>query len=552
MVETRQQKAAKEAKKRKGSRKGRRSSCGSATPGRRRGNRAQLLSLRSSAASANIGSSTSSSSGGGNQLRRSSRIAENNGASEGGENIDPNTSSSSPKDTSSSSAKTANTVSRRSPLASISDDTVTNNGSAPAGGEMDEEQEGEGDEEQEGEVDDDLPDESELVKQFGQQYADKILLAQKQIQSRKNSGAENPGFLPTYHRDPVPWKKQLGTWARKQREDYKRKKLSAKRIKVLEKIGFQWSESNDQKWDYRYAQLLEFRRKFQHCNVPRSYKNKKLVNWVKDQRSKCKDPDRRKMLTNIGFVWQPLNKEWEDTFALLGEYKVDHHGDCNVPRDCVYKNKKLGVWLHNQRTKCEDPVRRKMLTNIGVNWQVYNANPRKKEEQHRSENAPAQNVSTVKTSTTVPESQELAERAVKEAENLNSSLATLLWSVHFVSLFEDRESNSHWRFRINNHEERRTFLKTSQAHYMTSDNKRLDLGKNIIFFYLLIDDDGELLFAGVDHSGKKFVEVEVEGGVSLSNCLKHCMKVQEERAGDILVCFSIQLMTPGSTEEAKT
>ena len=470
-------------------------------------------------------------------MRRSARINEgkNSGAIEGGENIDPNTNtscSSSPNNATSS----ATTDSPRSPLTSNRDDTnATNNGSAPVGGGGVEEQEGEG------QVDDVLPKWDELVELVGDEdYANNLRKAQKLIQNRQKSGEDSPGFLPTYYnsRGRDAWKKKLGTWAGNQRTLYHNNELSAERIKVLELIGFVWS---DPSWDVRFAELVEFKNQNGHCIVLRSHKNKKLVNWVKDQRRKCVDADRRKLLDGLGFAWNVSDQYWSDMFEQLEAYKKEHL-DCNVPRN-YDKNPELGTWVHNQRTKCKDANRRDKLTAIGFVWQFQ----RKKKWNQRNKEAQEQNVTTIKTSTTVKEAQTRVEQVADEMKKLDDS-TTVAASIHFASVLEDRENG--WGFTTNNHEEQRTIVKTSQAHYMTREKKRLIPGKDVIFFYLLRDDDGKLLFAVLDGSGK-FVEVEVEGGVSLSNCLKHCKSVQEERPGKILVCLSIQLMTPGSTDEAK-
>jgi hypothetical protein len=432
---------------------------------------------------------------------------------------------------------------------------------------------GGGIEEQEGQVEDVLPEWNKLVELVGDEdYANNLLTAQKQIQIRQKSREDSPGFLPTYRNSRDAWKKKLGTWASNQRTLYHNNELSAGRIKALELIGFVWS---DPSWDVRFAELVEFKNQNGHCNVHRSHKNQKLVIWVKDQRRKCKDSNRREKLDGLGFAWK-VNEEkqiftFDDRVAQLQEFK-DVNLHCNVPKKYP-KNQPLADWVRWQRTKgkADDypQERRDALNDLGFVWdfeeffeerrrineearQIYEAdhegltlstNPRTWKRHLSRKKAQQKKVATIKTSTTVKGAQKYVKQVADETEKLDDS-TTVAASIHFVS------KKNAGDFTTNNNEEQRTIVKTSQAHYMTREKKRLIPGKDVIFFYLLFDDDGKLLFAVLDGSGK-FVEVEVEGGVSLSNCLKHCKSVQEERPGEILVCLSIQLMTPGSTEEAK-
>ena len=80
---------------------------------------------------------------------------------------------------------------------------------------------------------------------------------------------------------------QLGTWVHNQRIKYKNGKLSKERIKLLNKIGFEWESTNrqqmeNQRWNTRYNQLVLFNEENGHCRVPGKYP--KLGIWVKEQR----------------------------------------------------------------------------------------------------------------------------------------------------------------------------------------------------------------------------------------------------------------------------
>ena len=66
----------------------------------------------------------------------------------------------------------------------------------------------------------------------------------------------------------------------------------------------------------------------------KSKTHKALGEWVHNQRKAYKVdklPERRKdLLEALGFVWQPMNNTWKDTYDKLVEWKAEH-GHCNVP-----------------------------------------------------------------------------------------------------------------------------------------------------------------------------------------------------------------------------
>ena len=70
----------------------------------------------------------------------------------------------------------------------------------------------------------------------------------------------------------------------------------------------------------------------------------------------------------IGFVWDPLDQQWEAMFTKLEKYR-QQHGDCNVPRDYI-QDPSLGNWVLKQRIEYSklDSVRRKRLEMIGFVW----------------------------------------------------------------------------------------------------------------------------------------------------------------------------------------
>ena len=99
---------------------------------------------------------------------------------------------------------------------------------------------------------------------------------------------------------------KLGTWASKQRIAYKANSLVQDRIDRLNNIGFKWAMTGPAvPWETRFNQLVQYKTKSGHCNVPQS--QGQLGTWVRTQRKACKDnslaQDRIDQLNGIGFKW---------------------------------------------------------------------------------------------------------------------------------------------------------------------------------------------------------------------------------------------------------
>jgi hypothetical protein len=95
--------------------------------------------------------------------------------------------------------------------------------------------------------------------------------------------------------------------------DGKPSAMSEERAKALEEIGFVWCPQ-DSTWSERFGELKEFRRIFNHCNVPTDYhENPALAHWVENQRRQYKicgkgksnymKVQRIRDLEDIGFEW---------------------------------------------------------------------------------------------------------------------------------------------------------------------------------------------------------------------------------------------------------
>ena len=118
-----------------------------------------------------------------------------------------------------------------------------------------------------------------------------------------------------------PENSSLAHWVKRQRYQFglktegKHSTLTLERQHALEDLGFIW-DSHAAGWDLRFNELLQFKSRYGHCNVPTKFPaNPPLSIWVKCQRRQFKlfekkdksniTPDRIEKLRSIGFVFHP-------------------------------------------------------------------------------------------------------------------------------------------------------------------------------------------------------------------------------------------------------
>jgi superfamily II DNA or RNA helicase len=139
-------------------------------------------------------------------------------------------------------------------------------------------------------------------------------------------------------------------------------------VRVIDRFGVPWDE--------RYGQLVAFRTREGHCNVPDNHhENPQLGWWLGLQRQLKKRgsllPDRVARLEALGVDWDPHDALWEQWLQELAAFKTQH-GHCNVPHTHP-ENPRLAQWLGNQRqlkrrgTLPPDRVAR--LETLGVVWE---------------------------------------------------------------------------------------------------------------------------------------------------------------------------------------
>ncbi len=211
--------------------------------------------------------------------------------------------------------------------------------------------------------------------------------------------------LLTYHqrfghtRVPVNWKenRRLAHWVAVQRRQKKLGRLSADRIAKLNLLAFEWiirrrapvdgtqvrrvrrprGEAKRNQWEEMLAALKAFKIEHGHCRVPQRYEeNTRLADWVsrvRTRRNKRTLPaEQEKVLTDLGFDWNPIATKWDMMFRSLVEYKK-RFGHTNVPQKSR-EYPELAAWVANERhdKKKRKPIsasRAARLDALGFTWE---------------------------------------------------------------------------------------------------------------------------------------------------------------------------------------
>jgi hypothetical protein len=197
------------------------------------------------------------------------------------------------------------------------------------------------------------------------------------------------GYRAEHGGTNVPRKYQkdvdLGRWVQRQRDAQRQNILSDERQEKLNSIGFTWNQrflTEQEAWEFRYAELVEYKKVHGECNVPWDYSaNLELGRWVRAQRyfhqKKILLADREAGLNEIGFDWRNVKTAfWDNRFEELLRY-LQQHGNCTVPQRYP-PNPSLGKWVDNQRIAYAQKKRGKInlmtaereakLDAIGFTW----------------------------------------------------------------------------------------------------------------------------------------------------------------------------------------
>lgn len=165
----------------------------------------------------------------------------------------------------------------------------------------------------------------------------------------------------------------LQRWTSLQRRQEALGKLSARRIKKLNEIGFPW-DINKSYWTKMYRALLQFHQIHGHTRVPWGWEqNPHLAPWAQRLKKDKKKLDKSKvmLLDAINFDWSYEKRNiipWEGMYQRLVQFK-QKHGHTRVPV-LWSEDAKLGKWVSRMRYQRAtlNFQRAALLDSIGFDW----------------------------------------------------------------------------------------------------------------------------------------------------------------------------------------
>jgi hypothetical protein len=168
--------------------------------------------------------------------------------------------------------------------------------------------------------------------------------------------------------------KLLGRWLARQREKWRKGKLTQTKVADLEMLGVERDPLFAAKEEV-FASLEAFNRDHGHCNVPESHPVLyRLGAWLTRKRIEKRrgklDKGTVRRLESLGIEWDPWEAAWETQFMAIRRF-LDEHGHDEIPMTTP-ANISLATWAAGQRARKRqgtlEPERERRLHGIGFSW----------------------------------------------------------------------------------------------------------------------------------------------------------------------------------------
>lgn len=199
--------------------------------------------------------------------------------------------------------------------------------------------------------------------------------AEAKTYSEKNGNLDVPVKYRTENDFP------LGTWIQRQRNVYRKNKISNERIERLTEIGMNWNHDN---WGFRFDLVKKYYEEYGTIDIPQKkviqgvWLGKWIVSQKKAMESGKLTDTQIEMLKTL-----PLeqvgrkDKRWCLMYEEAKKYYFEY-GNLNVPTDYLtYDGKKLADWIIRQRRNFKlgkmASEQKKQLDDIGFIWDLENA-----------------------------------------------------------------------------------------------------------------------------------------------------------------------------------
>lgn len=149
---------------------------------------------------------------------------------------------------------------------------------------------------------------------------------------------------------------KIRVWLGEQTTAFRKGYLQPEREAIIRKAGFKL-EAFKENWDEMYRLLLEYKLETGNTDIEKrdKYKDQNLGLWCRRQRKVYMDgnmtQERANKLESIGFVWDPLEKEWNRRYEQYKRYIMQHNGNVYIARRTDFESEHLGAWVETQRKR---------------------------------------------------------------------------------------------------------------------------------------------------------------------------------------------------------
>ncbi|MEI6089446.1 MAG: helicase associated domain-containing protein [bacterium] len=178
-----------------------------------------------------------------------------------------------------------------------------------------------------------------------------------------------------YMEDKDRW---LRRWANKQILHYKSGSLTLDKIRMLEKLDFDFEPKktyHKNQWERQFVKLLPYKNIYGDYNVPIDWEDDPVFgNWVERQRSEKNNLSEWKIarLDEIGFNWSAYDAIWERNYNALKQY-YEKYGHLRVHPTQDKKLHNLVNYMRNikrgYRGQSLSENQIKQLEEIGFEWE---------------------------------------------------------------------------------------------------------------------------------------------------------------------------------------
>ncbi|MCF0127548.1 MAG: Helicase associated domain protein, partial [Pseudobutyrivibrio sp.] len=154
---------------------------------------------------------------------------------------------------------------------------------------------------------------------------------------------------------------KLGLWIATQRNvraGRVRGNLNQEQISRLEELGMSWTVETNDHFDGYVKRFVEFQHKYGTAKIPSNYVTEDgwpMGGWAyrmkRDYREGKLPENKKRMLNEVGFLWDDYNNCWLKKYERAKDY-YEEHGNLSISDEYIKEHGGgLSQWLNNQRKR---------------------------------------------------------------------------------------------------------------------------------------------------------------------------------------------------------